>query len=67
MIPMCTEETCIEAGKRKVHVTIDGRDVPIGGFVQGFLLNTILAMLGSLKKVDIQEGSEIEIQLKVKK
>jgi hypothetical protein len=67
MIPMCTEETCIEAEKRTVHVAIDGRDVPIGRFVQGFLLNTILAMLGSLKKVDLHEGSEIEIRLKVKK
>jgi|GEM_PF-4775375 len=67
MIPMCTEETCIPQEKRTVHVTIDGRDVPIGRFVQGFLLNTILAMLGSLKKVEIHDDSEIEIRLKVKK
>lgn len=63
----CTEETCIEPMKRDINVSVDGKDVPIGRFVQGFLVNTIVGMLSSLKKVDLHDGSEVEIKLRIKK
>jgi hypothetical protein len=47
-------------------VTVDGKDVPVGKFVQGFLINTIIGMLSSLKKVNLKENSLIEIKLRYK-
>jgi hypothetical protein len=62
----CTEETCLDPRQRNIHVTIDGKDVPVGKFVQGFLINTIIGMLSSLKKVNLKENSLIEIKLRYK-
>ncbi len=63
----CTEETCLEPMKRDIHVSVDGKDVPIGRFVQGFLISTIIGMLSSLKKVSLRDGSLLEIKLRYKK
>lgn len=63
----CTEETHLKRGDRDIHVSVDGRVVPIGRFVQSFLVNTILGMLSSLKKADVKDGSLVEIRLRVKK
>ncbi|MFQ5801009.1 MAG: hypothetical protein ACE5HH_04745 [Candidatus Hydrothermarchaeales archaeon] len=63
----CTEETCLRPEKRMVHIKVDGKDIPIGKFVQGFIINTIVGMLSSLKKVDIKDDSVIEIRLRYKR
>ena len=60
----CTEETVIPEDKRRVKIKIDGKSIPIGKFVQSFIMRTIAGMLSSLKKADIKEGSEIEIKIK---
>lgn len=67
MTESCTEETCLDAEVRKIHIRVDGKDVPIGKFVQKFLVNTIGGMLSSLKKVDVKDGSIVEITLRYKK
>jgi len=63
----CTEETCLPLEKRDIRITVDGKDVPIGRFVQSFLINTTQGMLSALKKVDIEDGSIIEIHMRYKK
>ncbi len=63
----CTEETYLSSEKRRIDISIDGKDIPVGRFVQGFLINTIVGMLKSLKKVDVKDGSIIEIRLRYKK
>lgn len=63
----CTDETMLEPKKRSIDVTVDGKDVPVGRFVQSFLINTIIGMLSSLKKVDVKDGSIIEIRLRYKR
>jgi hypothetical protein len=63
----CTEETYLEFEKRRVHITVDGKDVPVGKFVQGFIINTVVGMLSSLKKVEIADGALIEIKMRYKK
>ncbi len=63
----CTEETMLKPMERQIHISIDGKDVPVGRFVQGFLSNTLIGMLASLKKADVKDGSLIEIRLKVKR
>jgi len=63
----CTEETCLLPKQRDIHVKVDGKDVPVGRFVQGFLINTLVGMLSSLKKTDVKDGSIIEITLRYKK
>jgi hypothetical protein len=63
----CTEETFLDLEKRRIHITVDGKDIPVGKFVQGFLVNTIVGMLSSLKKVDVKDGSLIEIKLRYKR
>ncbi len=62
----CSEETCLEPQTRSLHIKIDGKDIPIGRFVQGFLSNTIIGMLTSLKKSDVKDGSLIEITMRYK-
>jgi hypothetical protein len=63
----CTEETCLDPKTRRIDITVDGKTVPIGRFVQGFLINTIVGMLSSLKKADVKDGSLIEIKLRDKR
>lgn len=63
----CTEETCLKPEKRMVHIKVDGKDVPVGKFVQSFVINTIVGMLSSLKKADVKNGSVIEIRLRYKR
>ena len=63
----CTEETCLEPNARRIHIMVDGKDIPVGRFVQGFLSNAIVGMLSSLKKVDVKDGSLIEIKLRYKR
>ncbi|RMF89060.1 MAG: hypothetical protein D6733_07185 [Methanobacteriota archaeon] len=63
----CTEESCLKPGERLVHITVDGKDIPIGRFVQGFIMSTVVGMLSSLKKVDVKEGSQIEIRLRYRR
>ncbi|MBI4834121.1 MAG: hypothetical protein HY811_04810 [Planctomycetes bacterium] len=46
-----------------VRVKIDGKPLPIKGFVQDFLGSGILGMLASLKGVD--NPKEIQIEIKV--
>lgn len=63
----CTEETTLPKEKRAVHVSINGNDIPMGEFVQKFIMRTIAGMLGSLKKAELKEGSEIEIKIRYRK
>jgi hypothetical protein len=63
----CTEETTLEGRNRNIHIKVDGLEIPVGKFVQGFLVNTIIGMLSSLKKVDIKEDSLVEIKLRYKR
>ncbi len=67
MEPKCTDETTLAPSKRDIHITVDGVDIPVGRFVQGFLINTIIGMLSSLKKVDVKDNSEVVIKLRCKK
>jgi len=62
----CTEETVIQKEKRLVHITINGKDVPMGEFVQNFIMKTVAGMLSALKKVELENNSEIEIKIKYK-
>ena len=54
----------LKAGKT-VILKIDGRDVPMGDFVQGFVKSTTLGMIKTLKKADIKEGDIIELKILV--
>ncbi len=67
MDSQCTDVTVLDPRKRRIDVTVDGKDVPVGRFVQGFLINTIIGMLSSLKKVDVKDDSIIEIRLRYKR
>ncbi len=61
-----TFEDCvvIKAG-RDVVIEISGRDVPLGSFVQGFVRNIVMGMVTSLKKVELKEGDEIVVKVRV--
>jgi hypothetical protein len=67
MTESCTEETVLDAKVRKIHIKVEGRDVPIGKYVQNFLINPIVGILSSLKKIDVKDGSTVEITLRYKK
>lgn len=56
----------MEAGN-EVVVSVGGKEVPLGGFVQDFVKNTFMGMIKTLKKVDIQEGDMVEIRIKAGK
>lgn len=54
----------INAGK-KVEIRIGGSDIPVGSFVQGFIAKTVLGMLSSLKKAEINPGDVVELRIMV--
>ncbi len=54
----------LKAGKT-VILRIDGQDVPMGEFVQGFVKSTTLGMIKTLKKADIKKGDVVELKILV--
>jgi len=48
----------------KLIVKIDGKDLPMQPFVQTIIRKTVLAMLSTLKGVDIQGDETIEMEVK---
>lgn len=48
-----------------VTLKVNGRDVPVGRFVQGFIKSTTLGMIKTLKKADIKEGDIVELKILV--
>ena len=54
----------LKAGKT-VILRIDGQDVPMGDFVQGFVKSTTLGMIKTLKKPDIKKGDVVELKILV--
>ena len=54
----------LKAGKT-VILRIDGQDVPMGDFVQGFVKSTTLGMIKTLKKADIKKGDVVELKILV--
>lgn len=49
-----------------VSVTISGKEVPMGDFVQGFVRNTVLGMMQSLKGGEAKPGDSIIIKINLK-
>jgi len=47
----------------KLIVKIDGKDLPMHPFVQRIIRKTVLAMLSTLKGVEIQGNETIEIKV----
>lgn len=47
-----------------VQVKVDGKLIPLKGFVQNFVGYTILGMLSSLRGID--NPQEVEVKIKVK-
>lgn len=60
------EECVVLAAEKEVAVKINGREVPIGEFVQEIIKNTVLGMISSLKKADTKAGDVVEIKIRVK-
>lgn len=48
-----------------VTLKINGVNVPVGRFVQGFIKSTTLGMIKTLKKADIKEGDVVELKILV--
>lgn len=48
----------------KLIVRIDGKELPMHPFVQRIIRKTVLAMLSTLKGVEIQGDETIEIKVK---
>jgi hypothetical protein len=47
----------------KLIVKIDGKDLPMHPFVQRIIRKTVLAMLSTLKGVEIQGNETLEIKV----
>lgn len=47
----------------KLIVRIDGKNLPMHSFVQRIIRKTVLAMLSTLKGVEIQGNENIEIKV----
>jgi molybdopterin-guanine dinucleotide biosynthesis protein B len=59
-------EDCVVLGAEKgVMLEISGSEVPLGGFVQDFVKNTVLGMVSSLKKAEMKPGDVIELTIRV--
>ncbi|MDI6655450.1 MAG: (Fe-S)-binding protein [Candidatus Hydrothermarchaeota archaeon] len=52
--------------EKEVAVKINGREVPMGGFVQEIIKKTVLGMISSLKKGHTKAGDVVEIKIRVK-
>lgn len=48
----------------KLVVKIDGKDIPMNPFIKRIIRKTVLAMLSTLKGVEIQGDETIEIKIK---
>lgn len=48
----------------KLIVKIDGKDIPMNPFIKRIIRKTVLAMLSTLKGVEIQGDETIEIKIK---
>lgn len=48
----------------KLIVKIDEKNLPMHPFVQRMIRKTVLAMLSTLKRVDIQGNESVEINVK---
>jgi hypothetical protein len=53
-----------EKNDRKLIVKIDGKNLALHPFVQRIIVRTVLAMLSTLKGVEIQGGESVEINVK---
>lgn len=47
---------------RKITITNDGKDVPINEFVEEVTTNVVLAILRSLRDVDVSKKTVIRIE-----
>jgi|TARA_B100001971_G_C18254200_1_gene580659 molybdopterin-guanine dinucleotide biosynthesis protein B len=50
---------------RKVEINVGGNPVPVGNFVQNLVSKTIVAMVSTLKKTNLNNGDLIEIKVKI--
>lgn len=48
----------------KLIVKFDGKDIPMNPFIKRIIRKTVLAMLSTLKGVEIQGDETIEIKIK---
>jgi len=53
----------LQAGK-EVEISIGGREVPLGGFVQDFVKNVVTGMVSTLKKAEAREGEEVVVRVR---
>jgi molybdopterin-guanine dinucleotide biosynthesis protein B len=51
--------------EEKITITVDGKILPLGDFVQDIVRNTVLGMVGSLKGVNSKGTQNIETQVKI--
>jgi sulfur carrier protein ThiS len=56
----------LPVAENEVAVKINGREVPMGDFVQEIIKRTVLGMISSLKKADTKPGDVVEIKIRVK-
>jgi molybdopterin-guanine dinucleotide biosynthesis protein B len=55
----------ISTGK-PVSIRVGEREVPMGRFVQDFVKNTVMAMVGTLKGAEMAPGDVLEIRISIK-
>ncbi len=60
------KDCVVLAAGKEVILKVNGKEVPIGDFVQNFIKKTVLGMVSSLKKADIEAGDVIELKIRVK-
>ncbi|MGQ9680530.1 MAG: molybdopterin-guanine dinucleotide biosynthesis protein B [Candidatus Bathyarchaeia archaeon] len=53
---------CVYINGEKVKLVVNGRGIPIKGFVQGFIARTVLGMVSSLKEVEDPKRVELLIE-----
>ena len=63
---LATLEDCVVIkARKKVMLKVDGKEVPLGKFVQSFVKNVTLGMISSLKEVELKKGVIVELRFKV--
>ena len=50
---------------KTVILKIDGRNIPLKGFVRDFIKGTTMGMIKTLKKTNVKEGDIIELKILV--
>ncbi len=49
-----------------VSVTVSGKEVPMGDFVQNFIRNSVLGMISSLKGGEVKSGDSVTIKINLR-